>query len=163
MNTFTKLALSFALLGITQQVFPQEMMYKTRQKVDIPFYDGNTVRSHFLKQQTVSDTLWLPGSVIESDIDQDDNIFPMLNDIYEYDENGLLKKASYYRLSDGYLMCVYFCNNTYIDPLMDIPDTILYNSYTDGNGINRPAVRYYYNNRQADSSYWEEYFRMGRE
>ncbi|MCL2041600.1 MAG: T9SS type A sorting domain-containing protein [Bacteroidales bacterium] len=150
MKTFTKLAVSIMLVGVAQQVFSQEMIYKSYRKGDTPFYDGDAVRS-FLKRQTAFDTLWLPVSMTETY-----NNKPDCRCFYEYHENGLLKKETYYSLIDGGLMCIGQYNNTYRDPLMDIPDTLFWTSY----GLDNPPFRYYYNNRQADSSYWEEYYQV---
>jgi hypothetical protein len=144
MNTFSKLTVSVLLLGITPHVFSQEMLYKSYPKVDLPFYDGGAVRS-FLKRQTVSDTLWLPAIVLNQN-----GKGLSAPDYYEYHENGLLKKVTGYS-PEGDYMGFYSYNNTYIDPLMDVLDTLFHN-HTD------PPYRCYYNNRQADSSYWEEYY-----
>jgi len=155
MNIITKLTVSILLFGIVYNVFPQEMLYKTRQKVDIPFYDGNAVRN-FLNHRTDFDTLWLPAYmyVIVYDTIHSGNYF------YEYHENGLLKKLSVFDNYTGNL--AYFCsyNNTYRDPEIDIIDTIFYYAYTDDTGQYHPQRRWYYNNRQADSSYWEEYYQV---
>ena len=148
MNIFTKLTVSIMLLGITQHIFSQEMMFKTHLKVDAPFYDGNAVRNSFLKQQTVFDTLWLPVSVqLVSGTTS--------HYIYEYNENGLLKKITVY-LDNGDITAWVSCNNTYIDPLVDVTDTIYHEAFMDL----YPKHRYYYNNRQADSSYWEKYYQL---
>jgi len=53
-----------------------------------------------------------------------------------------------------------YYNNTYRDPFMDVVDTI---HYTESNSLEwgyTPQRRWYYNNRQADSSYWEEYYQI---
>jgi len=56
MKTFIKSVVIILLFGITWQVFPQQMLYKSRQNTDQIFYDGNTVRD-FLKQRVDFDTL----------------------------------------------------------------------------------------------------------
>ena len=147
MNIFTKLTVSIMFLGITLNVFSQEMMYKIQQKGNTPFYDGNAVRSSFLKQQTVFDTLWLPVSIHETADNGNTG-----REIYEYHENGLLKKITGYSFTGD---LVYFAcyNNTYIDPLMDVLDTLFISFEGD-------TLRYDYNNHQADSSYWEEYYQL---
>jgi hypothetical protein len=155
MNIFTKLTISIMFLGITQSGFSQPT-YASRQKVNIPFYNRNAVRADFLKQQTSSDTIWLPAVVNEFL-----NGRPSTRFIYEYHENGLLKKFSMYDLNteEENFMGSYDFNNIYCDPLMDILDTIFTNGYVDyDTGEYHPPFRYYYNNRQADSSYWEEYY-----
>jgi len=151
MNIFTKLTVGIIFLGITQHVFSQEMMYKTHQKADTPFYNGNAVRNSFLKQQTAFDTLWLPVSIHKTASNGN-----LARSIYEYDENGLLKKITTYFLPSGEVACLEYYNNTYIDPLVDVTDTIYFERHE--NTI--PKCRYYYNNRQADSSYWEEYYQL---
>jgi len=155
MNIFTKLALGIMLCGIAQNVCSQPT-YMNYKKIDIPFYDGNAVRSSFLRQPTATDTIWLPAAAHE--IGSSGNVSSYY--IYEYHENGLLKKVTNYSAYTGDVGVIYECNNTYIDPLMDIPDTIFYNGYVDFSGEYQPPRRYYYNNRQADSSYWEEYYQV---
>ena len=150
MNRFIKLITIILFLGMTQIVISQEMMYKPYQKVDIPFYDGQVVRD-FLKQRTAYDTLWLPVSVTEIG----NSGVPSFHK-YEYNENGLLKKYLLYD-GNGDLIHYTYYNNTYLDPLMDVPDTIFHRIPLYGQ--NQPR-RYYYNNRQADSSYFEEYFQL---
>ena len=155
MNIFTKLTVSILLFGITHHVFSQEMMYKTRQKVDIPFYDGDAVRS-FLNKRSDFDTLWLPAymyAIVYDTIHSGDYF-------YEYHENGLLKRFNFYDNFKGELLCYSSYNNTYRDPEMDILDTLFYYAYTDNTGQYHPPVRFYYNNRQADSSYWEEFYQI---
>ncbi|MCL2510859.1 MAG: T9SS type A sorting domain-containing protein [Bacteroidales bacterium] len=145
MNVFIKLMISVMLLGITQDVFSQPA-HITPQKVDLPFYDGDAVRS-FLKRQTDFDTLWLPAYELTWE-----NEYPTERNTYEYHENGLLKKMTGHSPT-GDLLWFYYYNNTYIDPLEDVLDTIFINAVS-------PPYRYYYNNRQADSSYWEEYYQV---
>ena len=96
MNRFTQLTLMILLFVITPNVFPQEMLYKPYRGGDIPFYDGDAVRS-FLKRQTAYDTLWLPVSMIEIGGRSD----TLSRHIYEYHENGLLKKHSIYDYNTG--------------------------------------------------------------
>jgi 5-hydroxyisourate hydrolase-like protein (transthyretin family) len=81
--------------------------------------------------------------------------------IYEYFENGLLKKYSVYSGETGEVEVIQQFNNTYRDPLMDIVDTIFFNGRIHPvTGEYHPPYRYYYNNRQADSSYFEEYYQI---
>jgi len=155
MNRFTQLTLMILLLGITSNVSPQEMLYKTYKEANIPFYDDIAVRSRNFKQRTGFDTLWLPASVIERP-NNDSLLF--VQHIYEYHENGLLKKISHF--FDGDLFAYEYYNNTYRDPLMDIPDTIFSEGMLHWSGEYFSPRRYYYNNRQADSSYWEGYFQI---
>jgi len=156
MNNCVKLALTIFIIGISQNIFSQHT-FKSYKKVDIPFCNENTFSSNFLKHQTISDTLWLPASGYE--IGSSGN--RSTNYIYEYHENGLLKKFSIYSAYDGELTSSYDFNNTYIDPLIDIPDTIFFNGYIHPlTGEYRPPRRYYYNHRQADSSYFEEYYQV---
>ena len=154
MKTISKITFIILLIGIVRQVFPQEMLFKQYKKVDIPFYDDISVRNTLLKQHTDFDTLWLPSIVIEK---FPNNPLIYVKDIYECHENGLLKKISYYT-DTGILLCYYSYNSTYIDPLMDIIDTIYISGYLQGEYY--PPRRVYYNNRQADSSYWEEYYQI---
>jgi len=156
MNIFTKTILIIMLSGITHSIFAQQPMHVRHQKVDIPFYEGNAIRANFLNRQTISDTIWLPAAV---------NFFwnGILSEryIYEYHEDGLLKKLTTYNIYTGEekLVGSIDYNNIYSNPLVDIPDTIFNNGYIHPiTGEYQPPYRYYYNNRQADSSFWEEYY-----
>jgi hypothetical protein len=137
----------------SQQMISQQMLYKEYPKIDLPFYDGNAVRSSFLKQQTAFDTLWLPVSAHEIWDDGPVDLADRM--IYEYHENGLLRKTTGYEYTGDVYGFGYY-NNTYIDPLMDVPDTLFYKQLIVG----QPPCRYYYNNHQADSSYYEEYYQV---
>ncbi|MDR2971570.1 MAG: hypothetical protein LBU83_06550, partial [Bacteroidales bacterium] len=153
MNIFKKLAISIMFLGIMQSVFSQQPTHASQQKVDIPFYSGNAVYEAFHKQ-TTSDTIWLPASV---------NYFSngrfSLRYVYEYHKDGLLKKFTTHDAITGELIAICDLNNTYLDPLTNILDTVFYVGYVHPvTGEYHPPYRYYYNNRQADSLYWEEYY-----
>ena len=154
MNIFTKTMISITLLGITQSVFSQQPTPVKHQKVNIPFYDGNAVRADFLKRQSSSDTIWLPAVV-----NFVWNGIPSERYVYEYHKNGLLKKFTTYIAATGEMFTSADYNNIYSDPLVDIPDTVFINGYIHPvTGEYQPPYRYYYNNRQADFSFWEEYY-----
>jgi len=160
MNIFTKTTISILILGITQSVFSQQLMHKDYQKVPIPFYDGDAVRAAILKQQPSSDTIWLPASGFWTG-GKNGNEYLISRELYEYHEDGLLKRFTSYHGYTGEMEEYSDYNNTYRDPLMDIPDTIFRSGFTDPEtGEYYPPHRYYYNNRQADSSYWEEYYQV---
>ena len=108
MNRFTQLTLMILLLGITSNVSPQEMLYKTYKEANIPFYDDIAVCSSCFKRQTAYDTLWLPVYIfvtVHDSIHSGDYF-------YEYHENGLLKKARFYDNYTGELVSFTCYNNT---------------------------------------------------
>ena len=143
------------LLCITQSGFSQQPTHADYQKMAIPFYNGSAVRAALLKQQSASDTIWLPAAVNEFRGDGT----PLSRYIYEYHKDGLIKKMTCYSTSTGEIEAFVDYNNTHRDPLMDITDTIFLNGYTHPDtGEYHPTHRFYYNHREADSSYWEEYY-----
>ena len=119
------------------------------------FYEDISA-NNFIEHRTDFDTLWLPAymyAIVYDTIHSGDYF-------YEYHENGLLKRFNFYDNFKGELLCYSSYNNTYRDPEMDILDTLFYYAYTDDTGHHYPQRRWYYNNRQADSSYWEEYYQI---
>jgi len=153
MKPLSKITLCILFFGIVHHVFPQEMLYKSRQNTDNPFYNGNAVRD-FLNQRTNFDTLWLPVSMRYTN-----DTIPEGGCFFEYHENGLLKKETAYLVMNDFKNYRYY-NNTYRDPLMDVIDTIHYTELDSPIWGYFPQRRWYYNNRQADSSYWEEFYQI---
>ena len=153
MNIFTKLTISIVFLCMMQIVFAQQLTHADYQKIDVPFYNRDAVRTALLKQQP-SDTIWLPAAV-----NYFWNDIPSSHYIYEYHEDGFLKKMTMYSAYNGDIEASDDYNNIYRDPLRDIPDTIFTGGYTHPDtGEYYPPIRFYYNHREADSSYWEEYY-----
>ena len=149
MNIFTKLIAGILFLGTSQHLFPQTLRIPY-SKYDEPF--GDDIAAY---KQITGDTLWLPAATHSLNT----GVLSSRH-IYEYHENGLLKRITTYSDDTEEVVGIDDFNNTYLDPLINIPDTIFKHGYTDYMGTYYPPSRSYYNNRQADSSYFEEYYQV---